>query len=205
MTNTMQHSDPWAVGNTDAMTMSDETLFVRIAEVIAWCNSLEGVSQLRSASLRPRMLHNGPDDAVCDVGWARERWYRQQEFETPVEMPDLQGGELMVYFPDQNLSDGYAELVSEGFFDVENTPPFDTWVAFFDDGPSAADHSLQRYLLCFVPRHYMALAEAGIEGNPEECILWLKQAKTRFNERVTATPRKSPLSEAWRRFVGKPL
>jgi hypothetical protein len=38
----------------------------------------------------------------------------------------------MVYFPDENLCDGYAELVSEGFFDVDNVPAHDTWVSFFE-------------------------------------------------------------------------
>lgn len=176
-----------------------------MAEVIAWCNLLDAVSQLRSSSLKPRTLHSGPDDAVCEVDRARTQWYRHHKFETVVEMPDLNGSELMVYFPDQNLRDGYAELVSEGFFDVENAPPFDTWIAFFDDGPSVADRSLRTYLLCFVPHRFMTLAEAGIDGNPEQCILWLEPAKTRFNQSATATPRKSLLSNTWRRLARLPL
>jgi hypothetical protein len=40
----------------------------------------------------------------------------------------LLGGRLMVYFPDAALADGAAEVQSRGFFDVHNTPPWDTWI-----------------------------------------------------------------------------
>jgi hypothetical protein len=98
-------------------------LFVRLAETITWCNSLESVAQVRSPDLRPGIFHEGRDDAVCEVGRSRAFWYQRQKLEAADQMPDFKGGELMVYFPDQNLSDGYAELVSKGFFDVENVPP----------------------------------------------------------------------------------
>jgi hypothetical protein len=41
---------------------------------------------------------------------------------------DLCGGRLVAYFPDDNLFDGAAEAESQGFFDVDNIPPYDTWV-----------------------------------------------------------------------------
>jgi hypothetical protein len=41
---------------------------------------------------------------------------------------DLCGGRLLAYFPDDNLADGTAQAESEGFFDVDNIPPYDTWV-----------------------------------------------------------------------------
>jgi hypothetical protein len=171
------------------MAIDDQTLIARLTETVAWCNSLEQIGDFRSEQLRPRVLHNGADDAVCEVGRCRANWYRQQKFETPIEMPDLKGGELMVYFPEENLSDGYADLVSKGFFDVENTPPYDTWVAFFDDGPHVVNQGLRTYLVCFVPQRFIELAEAGIDGNPEECILWLRQSNTRFKERYNSSPR----------------
>jgi len=31
---------------------------------------------------------------------------------------------------EENLADGAAKHPSKGFFDVDNTPPWDTWVAF---------------------------------------------------------------------------
>jgi hypothetical protein len=40
---------------------------------------------------------------------------------------DLTGGRLLAYFPDNNLACGVAEVESQGFFDTNNIPPYDTW------------------------------------------------------------------------------
>lgn len=88
--------------------MSDRILSIRLTETITWCNSLESVAQLRSSALRPSIFHDGRDDVVCEVGRSRARWYQRQNFEVADKIPDFNGGKLMVYFPDQNLSDGYA-------------------------------------------------------------------------------------------------
>src|SRR5262249_9402333 len=49
---------------------------------------------------------------------------------------------LLAYFPDENLSDGAAAVASDGYFDYDNIPPWDTWVVYV-----AADH----LLLSWVP------------------------------------------------------
>jgi hypothetical protein len=201
--NKSQEIEPWARGNTDPVRMSDRILSIRLTETITWCNSLESVAQLRSSAWSQGIFHEYCDDVVCDVGRSRALWYQRQKFEVVEKMPDFNGGELMVCFPDQNLSDGYAELVSNGFFDVENVPPYDTWVAFFDDGPGVTDRSFRRYLLCFVPHRLMKVAEAGIDGNPEQCILWLGQTNTQFKERFNSPPHRSLLSNVRRLFNGK--
>ena len=89
---------------------------------------------------------------------------------------DLLGGRLVVYFPDANLCDGAAEAASNGFFDVENTPPWDTWVALGSDPGHDKDPSYGTYLISWVPPQLIALASAGIDVNPEECIVWLENA-----------------------------
>ena len=89
----------------------------------------------------------------------------------------------MVYFPDENLCDGYAELVSKVFFDVDNLPAYDTWVSFFDE-ESRPQRSSRRYLICYVPVAAIDAAGAGIDGNPEECIVWLDQSDVAIRRRV---------------------
>jgi hypothetical protein len=84
---------------------------------------------------------------------------------------DLRGGRLLIYFPDQELADGAAEVESRGFLDVNNAPPWDTWVAFIQHEKSAQSH-----LISWVPPEFLPLADAGIRVNPEECILWLDDA-----------------------------
>ena len=73
----------------------------------------------------------------------------------------LADGRLLLYSPDENLFDGAAMVASNGFFDVDNIPPWDTWVCF-----------VGRYLVSWVPPQLLELANSGIEVNPEGCILW---------------------------------
>lgn len=81
----------------------------------------------------------------------------------------FEGGRLLLYFPDAELSDGAAETETGGFFDVENVPPWDTWIALFRD--EDADVSFAECLIGWVPQEFVALAGRGIRVNPEECIV----------------------------------
>ena len=70
-------------------------------------------------------------------------------------------GRFVAYPPEDNLSDGAAEVQPLGFFDVDNVPPWDTWIALAD-----------RYVLAWVPPLLFGFARRGIEVNPEGCIKW---------------------------------
>ena len=70
-------------------------------------------------------------------------------------------GRFVAYAPEDNLSDGAAEVLSLGLFDVDNVPPWDTWIALAD-----------RYVLAWVPPLLFGFARRGIEVNPEACIKW---------------------------------
>lgn len=84
-------------------------------------------------------------------------------------------GRLMVHFPDADLCDGAAPAASDGFFDMNNAPPWGTWVGYFEDG--SAGPSYDAYLLAWVPEALIGEADAGISVNPEECIAWLAGTK----------------------------
>ncbi len=86
---------------------------------------------------------------------------------------NLGDGRLLVYFPNNDLSCGGAEQQTKGFFDVNNVPPWDTWVAYIQDSRSIEFYDTE-YLIAWVPREFMTLADEGIVVNPEECIQWLK-------------------------------
>ena len=60
-------------------------------------------------------------------------------------------------------------MASEGYFDWDNTPPWDTWVecVLGPDGP---------VLLSRVPFAYRSLVDKAIEWNPEGCIYWASSA-----------------------------
>lgn len=76
-----------------------------------------------------------------------------------------------MYYPDHDLCDGAAEAESAGFLDMHNAPPWDTWVALIEDSREKVP-----FLVAWVPPAFIALANAGIEVNPEECVQWLDRS-----------------------------
>jgi hypothetical protein len=149
----------------------------RLAEAIAWCaprvRGADPAGSLRDPELRPRAL--GPDRASAVRTVVRGRASRSRTASAD-GVAELQGGRLLIYFPDADLSDGAAEAESGGFFDVYNTPPWDTWVALFRD--EDADVSTAEYVVCWVPPALIEVAARGIEVNPERCIVWLEESQT---------------------------
>lgn len=85
-----------------------------------------------------------------------------------VTMPRLAGGQLLLYNPDDSLADGAAEDHSLGFFDVDNVPPWDTWIDYVVESVE----QWKSYLVSWVPPQLVPLADAGIQYNPEHCIAW---------------------------------
>jgi len=98
-------------------------------------------------------------------------WRRTSARSTPA-VRSLEGGRLVVYFPDADLCDGAAEVESRGYFDVHNCPPWGTWVGFFSEGPSTHE-CYANYLVSWVPPEFLELVSGAIHVNPEECIVWL--------------------------------
>lgn len=173
----------WRRLGASPSALTNDVLRARIAETVAWCDAVPSLAELRSAPLRPRLCHDGPEDLVCDLGINRQTQLRRKGLQVSVETPLVATGRFMLYFPDENLADGCAEIESGGFFDVDNLPACDTWVTFVDD-EGRATRSARRHLLCYVPRHLVKVADAGIEVNPESCIVWLDQSSGWIRRRV---------------------
>lgn len=130
------------VVRVDGEIRTREALRRRVAETAAWCAPLADAARprdcLRTADLQPRRLEAGYFETVSTVASSRRSRVRD------CAAVDPSRGRLLVYFPDADLSDGAAEVESGGFFDVCNVPPWDTWVAFFQEA-GAADDSYARY------------------------------------------------------------
>ena len=60
-----------------------------------------------------------------------------------------------------------SEAESDGFFDWEDAPPWDAWVALYKD-----EHG-QDVLLSWVPPQLLEAAARGIWANPVDCMGWL--------------------------------
>jgi hypothetical protein len=122
--------------------------------------------QLRSESLREfaqSLAQPGADrpKIVDQVVERRSQLLRQSGKYFRSQDPALSGGRFLLFAPDDNLADGAAEYVSLGFFDVDNVPPWDTWVAMYG-----------KYLISWVPARLVRLVQEGLDVNPEQCILW---------------------------------
>jgi hypothetical protein len=78
----------------------------------------------------------------------------------------LPGGRLLCFYPRESLCDGAANESSNGFFDIWNAPPWDTWIWYL--GNSGRRHALYSW----VPGVFVEIAAAGVSVNPEHCICW---------------------------------
>src|SRR3954451_18824028 len=148
-----------------------------LAQTIAWCgpraDPADPAGSLRSTELRPQLLAAKREHAVSSL--VTHRSYADAPTKAAVAVgsrDDLVGGRLLAYFPDEELSDGAAEVETRGFFDAFNAPPWDTWVGLFEDDRE----NRSPYLVSWVPPAFIDLASAGIWVNPEECIVWLDAA-----------------------------
>jgi hypothetical protein len=176
----------WNRGQNDPLAISDVALYTRLSETIAWCAGVIDEADLdasmRSPDLYPGILHHGRDDVVCDVGLLRHRMLRAPATSPTNSIPNLNSGRLLCYFPDADICCGAAELESDGFFDLCNTPPWDTWIGYFSDGIDE-NSSYDNYLLAYVPEQLVPLAAAGIVVNTEECIMWLDDTDVKIRSR----------------------
>lgn len=152
----------------------------RLAETVAWCCDRAAASypkhSLRYDSLCPGILSATRADAVLTVLYYREGWLQQRKIKPVINDRELRQGRLLCYFPDADLADGAAEVASDGFFDLQNVPPWDTWVGLYQSDLREA--SLKIYLISYVPEVFLQQAARGVEVNPEQCIMWLYDADT---------------------------
>ena len=179
----------WRRGQNDPLAIPDAVLYWRLADAIAWCSGVLADNSvgpaMRSPALQPQILHDGRDDVVCHVGFTRHRIVGLTRNTRTTSMPNLVGGRLLCYFPDATLCDGAAEQESDGFFDVYNSPPWDTWIGYFCDGTDS-NIACNNYLLAYVPKELVLLAADGILVNPEECIRWLEDTDVKLRSRIPA-------------------
>jgi len=149
-----------------------------LLETITWCSSRD-LKSLRTPQIRPRVLEASYRGAVRSVVSSR----RLQLGRTPQVASVPRGGRLLAYFPDAELACGTSESSSEGFFDVNNAPPWDTWLLFAEQ-PGQSSKAYETCLVSWVPPTFVDRAQRGIEVNPEECICWLEDCSPELQDAV---------------------
>lgn len=115
---------------------------------------------------------------VEQLATKRAALLQAQNLPTLQVVPPLTGGCLLAFSPEESTGDGAAEFVTNGFFDSDNVPAWDTWLMYVAD-----DH----LLLSWVPDSLFEVVEAGIDVNPEECIRWATDLDTPFIRQLKQT------------------
>jgi hypothetical protein len=169
-----------------------EELHRRMDAAAAWCSgrvdrgNLEGC--LRAAGLRPPEASCGgvlvAAATVEEVAARRAAALRSAGRAAGA----THGGRLLVFDPGQSLSDGAAAAETEGLFDDDNVPPWDTWLVFVEETPRVAGQwsELDSYLVCWIPEELIELTERAIWVNPEECLHWAEDVSTGFLDAMRA-------------------
>jgi len=137
---------------------------------------------LRDPSLRPasfRLLRKDEERRhMTDLlaGLRAER-LSPRSVRATAERPDTVAGRILIYAPDQTLSEGASEQASGGFLNVDDEPAWDMWLYY------EADH-----LIAWVPEEFVAGVDAGIAVNSTLCLNWAEDINTALRLRW-ASPR----------------
>jgi hypothetical protein len=124
--------------------------------------------QLRSSKLKPAdsigssYSEESRQEIVNGVIDLRSSLIKSHLFREHATPSSQLRGRLLLYFPNENVSDGASRFASNGFFDAYDCPPWDLWLRYSD-----------RTLIIWVPEVLFPLAHAGIDANPVECIRWV--------------------------------
>lgn len=133
------------------------------------------------AKLMPRIVA-GRREVVRHLGLNRSRLLQSSGSALIRASRSLPAGRLLICTGDsESVTDGASELVSQGFFDVWDLPPWDTWIAYISE--PGASRSF-RYLLSWVPASAFDLVDEGIHFNPVDCIHWAADFDTPLTQRL---------------------
>jgi hypothetical protein len=159
-----------------------ETILTRLTEVIEWCAPHVDLGQpkncLRSIELIPHLLEDGRKRVVGSVALKR---YLALGRPKRTHAKDLAGGRLLLYEPDINLAHGLEESETCGYVDLDNTPPWDTWIAYLYDRDKKYDCD-RNFLLSWVPDKFISLVTAGIRVSPEVSFSWLDEQDLKWTK-----------------------
>ena len=160
-----------------------------LSEAIAWCglraSAGDARTSVRTPEMRPALLEGSDDEvlrrltkgsfadlreAVEYVGTRRRARLRQlgtggRKY-TGERKPNLAGGRVLVTDFQTDLCVA-AEPESNGFYDANDVPGWDTW---FHCEPAPDTSGL---LYCYVPQQLVQLADRGMLAIPVQCVRWV--------------------------------
>lgn len=119
-------------------------------------------------------------EELARVAASRSECLRDREAD--LSLVDGARGSLIYFEPALSMWDGAAMMGSGGFFDVENFPPADTWIAYIsgDAHPSLSSG----FLLSWVPEDLIDLADAGVRVEPSGSLRWADEETNPFIQEI---------------------
>jgi len=113
-----------------------------------------------------------------------ELLHTQNLLSPPIVLP-ITGGRLLAYNPDMTLSDGASALATQNSFDVQDIPPWDTWLVYVtDDYLRETNKEFSPYLLSWVPDGLVNIVTYGMEMIIEGCLSWATDLDTVFIQQL---------------------
>jgi hypothetical protein len=158
---------------------SIDVLLWRLNDAIIWCSKAQPTNHpsqvLRSKTLTPQTGVGLKER----LNWIADQRRKSLSETKAVPAISLLGGRLLWYAPDRNTSDGVSQYESSGFIEADNSPPWDTWVAYLYEYDEKSDRQnvfgYIAYLVSWIPPAYLELADKGIRANVDVCIGWLDE------------------------------
>ena len=155
-----------------------EQIIAAAKEASSWCKLKWDSSNIRSCL---RNLEFSPDffgldhfHTVNSMIYKRRHALEDQKEQA---CSDLSGGRILVYEPDMNIFDGISEEETKGYVDVNDCPPWDTWVGYVASGDI-------RWVLSWVPSAAVSLINEGAEVNCTDCFYWLSELDTSWAKEI---------------------
>jgi hypothetical protein len=157
-----------------------ERLIGRLGETRRWCGARSSTgsvaARLRTAELAPDLEDELALPALEEALEVLAVRRRSALAATPEgEWGEIEGGRLLVCELDMSLGSGEAEAASEGFFDVDDRPPWDLWLVCFGKTRPAQPEEPIACLIAWVPDSLCARAEAGVRSSSSRCLHWVDE------------------------------
>ena len=139
-------------------------------ETAIWCEVEGPRSQFRTAALRPSLTDWPTSEELAGAVEALIRGRR--ELLATYSLIEPPTGRLLICEVNGSVSSGESEVATSGFFDIDDRPPWDTWIW----NVPRTKESGEATLLSWVPLSLVQIVNRGIETNPYGCIYWLADA-----------------------------
>ncbi len=160
---------------------------------VAWCNHVIEMSRTHQAlwetiSDQSEYLKSFSSRQIAEFSEAERSELANKVFEARLELlsrksiiadesslaASLRSGELLAFFPTETFNDGTAEVVTGGYFNYFNWPPFSTWVYYV--GEKTISQPQIPHLICWIPPEFVDLASDGIDLSPDLSLVRLTSA-----------------------------